>query len=166
MYLLKDKTNQIKIINASEIYNSVFNIDYSQYHPVRTGEISPDKLLNIYEEAKAYSFLSSAERKYLEKELVELWDNNSNLSIYLNGHIKGVSEDYYDKYIIDTIKRLQDENTGYFKVARVIGDIMGNLEQDLGDSYFLYRLKQLIKNKVVDYEGTLEAIRFFSVRMK
>ncbi len=52
------------------------------------------------------------------------------------------------------------------KSARLIGDVLGQLEQYVGDSFLEYRLKKLIEAGIFESVGSLEAMRFYSVRLK
>ena len=90
------------------------------------------------------------------------------LRIWKNGRIQSVPEDYYDQYIIQRAKYLhrKPELNGLMKSARLIGDVLGHLEQYVGDSFVEYRLRMLIDAGVFEWEGSLRAMRFYSVRLK
>ena len=168
LYLLKDKTNKVKIINTTKVHTKLFNRPDIQYVVRSTGEVPPDKLQIIYEEAQKFNPLSQIERKELEEEWLSLAENKETLRIWLNGKIQCVSEGYYDQYIIDRAKMLhqQRETKEFMKLARLIGDVLGNLDQHLGDEFLEYRLKKLIEKGVFEVEGRLDAMRFYSVRLK
>jgi len=44
--------------------------------------------------------------------------------------------------------------------------VIGNLEQHLGDEFLEYRLKKLIEKGIFEVEGTMEAMRFYSIKLK
>lgn len=47
----------------------------------------------------------------------------------------------------------------------LIGEIIGHLNQKIGDEYFEYRLIQLVLNGVFEIEGVPKAMRFYSVKL-
>lgn len=52
------------------------------------------------------------------------------------------------------------------KSARLIGEVIGHLDQYMGDAFFEYRLRKLIEKGVFEMEGNLKAMRYYSVRLK
>jgi len=118
--------------------------------------------------------LSQYERKRLEEEWLILKDAKETLRIWRNEKIKSVREDYYDQYMINMAKKLQlerereqeQEPEDFMKSARLIGEVLGHLDQYVGDSFLEYRLRKLIEKGVFEVEGNLKAMRFYSVRLK
>ncbi|MGG3927137.1 DUF1835 domain-containing protein [Metabacillus fastidiosus] len=49
LYLLREKTNDIILINTAANYKNQFHIPEIEYYPLHTGEIIPEKLRVIYE---------------------------------------------------------------------------------------------------------------------
>ncbi|MFE8695985.1 DUF1835 domain-containing protein [Cytobacillus sp. FJAT-53684] len=172
MHLLRNKITDIKVINTTKIFAEKFNRPDIEYIVLKTGEISPEKLSVIYEESKANVSLSQHERKELEKEWLALADTKETLRIWQNNKIKSVSEDYYDQYMINLAKKLQVERErmkepeAFMKSARLIGEVIGHLDQYMGDEFFEYRLRGLIEKGVFEMEGNLKAMRYYSVRWK
>lgn len=172
LHLLKNKTNDIKVINSTKMYAEKFNQPDIKYISLKTGEIIPEKLQAIYEESKANASLSPQERKQLEKEWLALADTQEALRIWRNGKIESVREDYYDQYMINLAKKLQldrehaKESEVFMKSARLIGEVIGHLDQYMGDEFFEYRLRKLIEKGVFEMEGNLKAMRYYSVRLK
>ncbi|MED3572625.1 DUF1835 domain-containing protein [Cytobacillus praedii] len=172
LHLLKNKTNDIKVINSTKMFTEKFNRPDIEYFAIKTGEIIPEKLQVIYEESKAEASLSQHERKGLEEEWAALADTDETLRIWQNEKIKSVREDYYDQYMINTAKNLQiereraEEPEAYMKSARLIGEVIGHLDQYMGDTFFEYRLRKLIEKGVFEMEGNLKAMRYYSVRLK
>ena len=69
--------------------------------------------------------------------------------------------------IIKRAKNLhgKKKSNKFMKSARVIGEVLGHLDQYVGDSFLEYRLKKLIEKGIFESEGSLEAMRFYSVRL-
>ncbi len=169
LFLLREKTNQIRVINTTKLMDDLFcspgQIKYVVRH---TGEIAPEKFLTFYEEAEKINFLDQKERSQLEAEWLELAESYDNLRIWQGDRVQNVPEDYYDKYIADRAKELHNrqKKKEYIKSARVIGEVLGTIEQHLGDEFIQYRLRELIKQGIFEVEGSVKAMRYYSVRLK
>lgn len=105
LYLLRNKTNEIKVINATKGHAEHFNRPDIQYTVLQTGEMSPEQLQVIYEKGQP-KILSKYERKELEKAWMALADTKETLRIWRSGKIRNVKEDYYDQYMINVAKKL------------------------------------------------------------
>lgn len=170
LHLLKNKINDIKVINSTKMAAEKFNRPDIEYIAIKTGEIIPEKLQVIYEESKSSAAMSKDERKALEDEWIDLAETEETLRIWQNEKIKSVNEDYYDKYMINMAKKLQIERKRvkepeeFMKSARLIGEVIGHLDQYMGDEFFEYRLRKLIEKGVFEMEGNLKAMRYYSIR--
>ena len=165
VHLLKDRPNDIiPIFTTAEHQALKLKVNYTI---IRTGEISPEYLQLIYEQHHG-TYLTDHEREALEKEWLELAESHETLRIWRNGKIHNVSEDYYDMFIIQKAKKLhREQNTkDFMKSARLIGEVLGHLEQSVGDEFLEYRLRKLIEQGIFEVEGSLVAMRFYSVRLK
>ncbi|QED49970.1 DUF1835 domain-containing protein [Cytobacillus dafuensis] len=167
LHLLKDKPNEIKVINTSLAYAEHFNRADIKYTVLHSGEIPPEKLQTIYEHSKQKHSLSNLEREQYEQEWLHLSDNRESLRIWRNGRIQSVCIDYYDQYIINLAKKLQRERESeeFMKSARLIGEALGHLDQYIGDEFLEYRVRKLIENGVFEMEGNLKAMRYYGVKL-
>jgi hypothetical protein len=154
LYLLKGKQNVLYIMNTTHS------------HTLDTGELSPEKMGMMYEHVSAP--LNKEQRIAYEEEWQELSATQEVLRIWENGEIKRVREDYFDEYIIHTAEKLHKEleNHGFMKSARLIGEVLGHVEQYIDDGYFEYRVRYLIMNGVFEIKGVPKAMRFYSVKRK
>lgn len=82
--------------------------------------------------------------------------------------IHSFPEDYYDTFIKSRAKKLhaKQKEKDFMKSARLIGDVLGRLDQYVGDGFLEYRLKKMIAAGVFEAEGSLLAMRFYSVRLR
>ncbi|MFJ7830667.1 DUF1835 domain-containing protein [Peribacillus sp. NPDC097284] len=167
VYLLKEKNLDISLINTTEAYEELFQVKKVKYTPLHTGEIPSEKLQYIYEQGKR-KLCTDHDREDLEKEWQSLSDNQETLRIWRNGRIQSVREDYYDEFIMKKAKNLHDQQkTKDFMIsARLIGEVLGHLDQYVGDSFLECRLKKLVEQGVFETEGHLEGIRFYKIRLK
>ena len=110
--------------------------------------------------------LTDHDREDLEKEWRSLSESKETLRIWRNGRIHAVDEDYHDEFIIKKAKKLHSKQKAmdFMKSARLIGEVLGHLDQYVGDAFIEYRLKKLIEAGVFEVEGSLAAMRFYSVR--
>ncbi|MGY4691014.1 DUF1835 domain-containing protein [Salibacterium sp. K-3] len=169
LYLLKDKNHDVFLMNTTEQYKSQFNIPAADCYPLHTGEIVPEKLRFIYENGRKISSpVSQEQRKELEEEWQELSSTQEVLRVWENNRIQSVDEAYYDDYIINKAKKLHKErkNNEFMKAARLIGEVIGYLDQYIGDVYFEYRVRHLIMHGVFEIKGVPKAMRFYSVKLK
>ena len=168
LYVLKEKTNDIVLININEAYKTHFDqseIDFTLQH---MGQISAKKLKQMYENKENGHVLTQSERKAFEQQWLQLCVGNEILRIWENNEIVSVSESYYDEYIVNTVKNFHEENKhkDFIKSARIIGEVIGHLNQYIGDRFIEYRVIRLIMNGVLDMEGVPTAMRYYSVKIK
>ena len=110
------------------------------------GEIAPGewgKYIASQEEVQP-AFLSACSMKW--KQLQEA---NSPLRVTLNGHLQSVSEDIYDSFILREI----DAQPVEFKMAVVIGSVLGKYQLGIGDVWIAFRIEKLIN------DGLLEVVQ-------
>lgn len=167
LYLLKNTTHNIYAINTADGFDKLFhkpNIDYTVGH---TGEIAPEKLLAIRGIYKEVSPLTKEERQALENEWETLREEHTVLRIWENNRVVSVSEDYIDNFIIQCARSLETDGfpDQFYKSARLVGEVLGHFEQYVGDSFIEYRLKTLIQKGVFQMKGSLQSMRFYSIRL-
>ncbi|WP_066095135.1 DUF1835 domain-containing protein [Neobacillus novalis] len=165
--LLKGKNNDITVINTTKSYGELFNTGRRQYTVLHSGEINPDKLQIIYDQGEG-RVLTDHDKEDYGNEWIFLTENRETLRIWRNGRIVSVPEDYYDPFIIQKAKNLhrRQETKDFMKSARLIGEVLGHLDQYVGDEFLEYRLRKLIEKGVFDVEGSLIAMRYYSVKLR
>ncbi|MEK4425258.1 DUF1835 domain-containing protein [Solibacillus sp. FSL K6-1523] len=166
--LLKEKTNDIIIINVNEAYKAYFDRPEIDFTPRSTGEISHEQIKQIYEKEKNRNVLTQAERKTLEQQWKQLCEKKEVLRIWQDHKIMNVPETFYDEYIIQTVKKSHSErkNNDFIKSARIIGEVIGHLDQYVGDGFIEYRVRRLIVDGIFDMEGVPRAMRYYSIKMR
>lgn len=167
VYLLKDKNIDITVINTSKEYEKRFPVKKVKYTLLHSGEMIPEKFQHLYEHGTG-NLLTDHDRISLKKEWLNLAETRETLRIWQNGRIFGVSEDYFDEFITGKVKKLHGtgKERAFIKSARVIGEVIGHLDQYVGDSFLEYRVRKLIEAGVFESKGRLEAMRFYSIRLK
>lgn len=158
---LKDKKN-IRIINTSEASRIILKQDYA----IRgTGELSPESLSAVLRNCVDSPYLTIESRVNFENEWDRLSNSTEFLRVWKESNVHSVQEDYFDQFIIECAKSVGADRE-FLKAPRVIGEALGLVEQLVGDTFLEYRLKQLIKQEVFEYVGSLEEMRFYSVKLK
>ncbi|WP_229521929.1 DUF1835 domain-containing protein [Paenibacillus monticola] len=168
VYLLRNRRNGLFVFNAGEVCNRRFNhsnrsIDYSH-----TGEIPHEKLQVIFGEIEEGGPIAYETRHILEREWLALAQHHDVLRIWNGEQILNVDENYFDSYLLETVEKLHNErsNQDFIKAARIIGEALGYCDQYIGDSYFEYRLRNLIYKGELEIKGVPRAMRYYSVRRK
>lgn len=82
--------------------------------------------------------------------------------------VREVPADHFDPYLLETLDRAASaaDADGFVKAARVVGEAVGYGDQDIGDEYFEYRLRELIYAGVLEIRGVPAGLRYYSVRRK
>ncbi|KAB2441352.1 DUF1835 domain-containing protein [Bacillus luti] len=158
---LKGKKN-IRIINTSEASKIILKQDYA----IRgTGELSPESLSAVLRNCVDTPYLTIESRVNFENEWDRLSNSTEFLRVWKESNVHSVQEDYFDQFIMECAKSVGADRE-FLKAPRVIGEALGLVEQLVGDTFLEYRLKQLIKQEVFEFEGSLDEMRFYSVKLR
>lgn len=161
MEQLQDKKN-IRVINTSEASKEIFKKEYA----IRgTGELSPDSLALLQKSFAEFPYVTEEKRMEYEYEWDKLSNSTEFLRVWKENEVHSVQEDYFDQFMIECAKSVGADRE-FLKAPRVIGEALGLVEQSVGDTFLEYRLKKLIKKEVFEFEGSLNEMRFYSVKLK
>jgi Protein of unknown function/Domain of unknown function (DUF1835) len=165
--LLANRKNEILIVNSNESYNKFCKPPDIYYVSLHTGGLSPENLITILEKTKDDKPLSTELYKQLVNEWNELRSSKEVLRVWENSQIKNVEEGYLDSFMIELASELHEKpvNQNFMKAARLVGEVIGRYEQYIGDTFIEYRLRHLIKKGVFEYQGTLNGLRNYSIRL-
>lgn len=167
LFLLKKRKNDFSLINTTKVFREFYRKKEVKYTALHSGEIPPEKLHLIYEQGHAQA-LTESDREELEKVWLVLSNHQDQLRLWRNRKIQHVQEDYFDSFIINKAKKLhsKQESKDFMKSARLIGEVFGHLDQYVGDEFLEYRLRKLIEKGIFEVQGSLKAMRYYSVRLK
>ncbi|QIW22119.1 DUF1835 domain-containing protein [Bacillus thuringiensis] len=161
MAQLKDKKN-IRVINTSEASKEILKQEYD----IRgTGELAPESLALIQKSFVELLYISVEKRMKFEHEWDSLSKSTKFLRVWTDNEVHSVQEDYFDQFIIECAKSVGADQE-FLKAPRVIGEALGLVNQLVGDTFLEYRLKELIKLEVFEFEGSLDEMRFYSVKLR
>ncbi|WIV21295.1 DUF3658 domain-containing protein [Paenibacillus polygoni] len=167
-YLLKEYKNEIMEINAVAICERKYNIPEQSPYYRHTGEIVPEKLVEVFHVLERIYPLTTEQRNKHEQEWLVYAESKQVLRFWNDGEVDTVEENVLDEYLLHTVSKLQNRSNadGFIKAARVVGEAMGYLEQYIGDAFFEYRLRSLINESKLEVSGIPSAMRYYSVRIK
>ncbi|MEH7524056.1 DUF1835 domain-containing protein [Bacillus sp. JJ1503] len=169
LYLLQNKVNEVFELNTFKAFHELYTypmLEEEQY-PRTSGELAPEKLLQFYEQfelrpmncAKRHALLDEGRNLLLSESLLRTWENEELWH-------SDVERD--DDSIIQCAKKLHKEQGkhDYMKAARLIGEVIGHMQQYTGDQWIEYRLRDLIAKEIFAYRGDLSAMRLYEVKLK
>ncbi|WP_081825412.1 DUF1835 domain-containing protein [Bacillus sp. UNC41MFS5] len=168
LFLLRERTNPITIFNTTKLYSELFKAKAKKYTPLHSGEIPSEELRAIFKYGQENQIcLTEVERNQFENQWLSLSKHDGTLRLWENGEIKNVSEDYFDEFIIEMAQKVQGKRKKkvFIPALRIIGEVYGRIEQYVGDDFLEYRLRKLIEKGIFEYEGTLEAMRSYRVKL-
>lgn len=161
MAQLKDKKN-IRVMNTSEASKEILKQGYD----IRgTGELAPESLALIQKSFVELPYLTVEKRMQFEHEWDSLSKSTEFLRVWTDNEVHSVQEDYFDQFIIECAKSVGADQE-FLKAPIVIGEALGLVEQLVGDTFLEYRLKELIKQEVFEFVGSLDEMRFYSVKLR
>lgn len=167
LYLLKEKENNVFLINTTIAFQELFNTSEFQYFYFHTGAVEPKKLNTIYQNTQTKP-VSIQERIQFEEEWITLSETEGLVRVWEDTKIKAVSEDYFDELIVTSAQRLhaKQREKDFIKSGRLIGEVYGHIDNNVGDAYLEYRLRNLIYNGVFEIKGIPKGMRYYSVKLR
>ncbi len=165
IYLLKDKANDIFLINSTMAFKELYEAERDEYF-YHTGGIEPEKINSIAENRRLL-LLSAETRRTYEEEWIALAETKEVLRIWEKGQLKSVHDHYFDPIIIEYARKLhaEQEKHDFILSAGLIGEVLGHLDQPIGDAFLEDRLRTLIYKGVFEIKGIPKGIRYYSVKL-
>lgn len=168
LHILRNKRNTIRVYDACAICEELYNRPGASIEYRHSGEIPPDKLREALMRIDNSCKLSAADIARLSKEWLAISEQGGILRIWQNDAVLEVPADYFDQYLLEKLDKLRPPTgvNDFLKSARLIGEAIGYCEQDIGYSFFEYRLRELIYEGVLEIKGVPAGMRFYSIRRK
>ncbi|WP_164553336.1 DUF1835 domain-containing protein [Brevibacillus marinus] len=163
LYLLRESGNRVVLANATQAYRQ----RYTRRASLHLGEIMHAQMIRLFQDGQLFQPLSDEDRVKLERQWLTLAASQDVLRIWQDGEIKSVSADYFDACLVQAAQMIhaEQETIEFIKAARLVGEVMGNVQQYVGDQFLEYRLRQLIQDGVFLMEGSLASMRTYSVKL-
>ncbi|MFS3916207.1 DUF1835 domain-containing protein [Bacillus australimaris] len=167
VYLLKEKSIELSVINITTAFDQLFNTNTRRMILRHSGEIASEKFKILYESKEHIHTVSTEERERLQNEWLSFAKENHTLRIWKKGQTISVQEDEFDAYLVKMAKRLHQSapEEEYIVTPRLIGEVIGHLDQYIGDDFIEYRLKTLIDQGIFDMIGRRTSMRYYSIKL-
>ncbi|KPN12680.1 hypothetical protein AKG37_15130 [Bacillus australimaris] len=167
IYLLKEKSIELSVINITTAFDQLFNTNTRRMILRHSGEIASEKFKILYESKEHIHPVTKEERERLQNEWLSLAKENHMLRIWQKGQVISVPEDEFDAYLVKMTKRLHQSapEEEYIVTPRLIGEVIGHLDQYFGDDFIEYRLKTLIDQGMFDMKGKRTSMRYYSIKL-
>ena len=168
--MLKDRPNTVSILDTFTAFHESYTYPQheGEHFPRTSGEANAEQLLHFYVQSK-WRPLQKEERQALcEEGLQMLADEDKVIRTWVHQRLlHNTDESRDDDFIIESANRLYQEvgKVEYWKAARLIGEVLGHMEQYTGDDWIEYRLRHLIEQGVFSYKGNLKAMRYYEVKL-
>ncbi|WP_057776153.1 DUF1835 domain-containing protein [Cytobacillus dafuensis] len=167
LYLLREKTNEIFLMNSIELYVRYSATEEEQ--PIfHTGQMASKNLRLLFENNKENKPLSDKKRIQFHKEWEKLSQTKEVLRLWIDDEIKGVPKHHYDPLIIETIGKLHHKQgtKDFIKTGSVIGEILTQMDSYINYSFLEYRIRHLIYSGVLELKGIPKSMRHYSVKLR
>ena len=166
-YLLGDKTNDVYILNTTLGFHELYDTDGVEYVIRHSGEMNSTQFRTIFEEQLGKP-LTMEERKQYVNERMTLSDSKKVLRIWESSKVKEVEENYFDSFIVHSLRNLHNEQNkiDFMKAAKLIGEVYGQLDEHLSDTFIEYRIRELIDQGNFEIKGTPKNMRSYSVKLR
>ncbi|NRD76873.1 DUF1835 domain-containing protein [Bacillus sp. BRMEA1] len=160
LHLLKDKTNDVILLNVTEISNELGACQVSELHP--------EQLKLLFEKGKAAKLLSNDERVHLQNDWEALAQTTSLLRVWRNGRIEEVEESYYDPHILRAIDQIhrKEGKKDFIRAGKVILEVKYSVDEPVFDVFLEYRLRYLIYTGVLELKGIPKSMRHYFVKVQ
>lgn len=168
IYLLKDKTNELFLINSTDLYEKHIATKDDQLPIFNTSQIESQDIKLLFEVNKTDNPLSDKERIQLQMEWEALAQTKAFLRIWSNGEIRGVPEYHFDEEILHIIEKLhqQQGNKDFIKVGRVIEELFTQMDEFVSIFFLEYRIRHLIYNGFLELKGIPKSLWNYSIRKR
>ncbi len=168
LYLLRDKSNDIYLMNSTELYEKYITPKVKGQQIVHTGHIEPNDLRCLFEKNSKNQPLSEQERIHLKREWISLSQTKEVLRLWMNHKIIGVNENHYDPLVINTIEMLhsKQEKKDFIKAGRVIGEVLSGTNELINAFFIEYRIRHLIYSGFLELKGIPKSMRHYSVKLR
>lgn len=165
--LLREKTNNIYLLNTTELYKKYCNNQEEQCI-LHTSQIDPDCVSKIFSLEKDPKPLSEKQLAQFHDEWEMLSQMKEVLRLWRNGEIIGAPEHHYDPLIVETIEMLHSKQgtKDFIKVAIVIGEILTHIDEIIDINFLEFRIRHLIYSGVFGLKGVPRSMRHYSVKLR
>lgn len=167
--MLEKKPNDIYVLDTFQLFHELHIFPHlaEDNYPRSSGEVSVENVLHIYEQYQGRPLKKSVQQTLSKEGLKMLMDDYCIHTWEYNELWSHHNENVDDDWIIACAKRLHEdqEEAPYLMAARLIGEVLGHMEQYREAEWIEYRLRQLIQQGVFSYRGELKGMLHYQVKL-
>ena len=154
LYLLRDRTNEIFLINTHEVSSSKNKV------------LEPEDVHLLFN--SGLKLITHQERQIFLKEWETLAETKEVLRLSVNGEIIGVPEDYYDSLIIQTIKKLHNDQLTkeYIQTGTVLMELLTQMDEQVNIFFLEYRIRHLVYSGVLALKGIPKSMSHYRIKLR
>lgn len=167
LYLLRDKANEIFLVNSTELYKKSNAAEEGQ--PIfHTGQMESEIVRTFSEKNKEIKPLSDIMRTQFHREWEKLAQTKDVLRVWKDNEIQGVPEHHYDPLILETLKKLHDEqgSKDFIKTGSLLGEIVERTDTHIDIFFLEHRIRYLVYSGALELKGIPKSMRHYSVRFR
>ncbi|SMF86003.1 uncharacterized protein SAMN05661091_3244 [Paenibacillus uliginis N3/975] len=150
------RETHVSVIHTTDALSSE-TVQYSH-----TGEIVHSKLALLLGSEQVLTLQAKDD---LAQDWFRLTKEQGTLRVLKDKKLQTVPESYFDRNILEAALELGALDGTFKKSARIIGQVIGYSEQRVSDSFIEYRVRELIHDGLLDYEGELTGMRYYSISL-
>ncbi|WP_051428417.1 DUF1835 domain-containing protein [Bacillus sp. J33] len=168
LFLLRGKTNDVFLMNSTELYERYIMPKVRGQKISHTGHIESKELRLLFEKGRKNPPISEQERMQLQVEWNSLAQTKEVLRLWMKDEIKGVKENHFDPLIINTIEMLhrKQEKKDFIKAGMVIGEVLSGTNELINAFFLEYRIRHLIYSGFLELKGIPKSMRHYSVKLR
>ncbi|MGO4791196.1 DUF3658 domain-containing protein [Paenibacillus sp. 2KB_20] len=151
----------VRLVNATSIHRQ--QNPNSWYRG--TFEMASEKLQIVMDTSEEHVPLSPQDQAGYRADWQRLVSDDGFLRVLQGEELRTVPESYYDADILQAAYRLEARHGFFKKSARIIGEVIGMGELTVSDSFIEYRVRHLIQEGALTYNGELTAMRNYSISL-
>lgn len=163
-FLLAGKQVDLYMVNTQQAMNEYLKSHEFQQTIRHTGECNGKQLAHFYRQSTVA--ITKEMRAVYVRDAKRLLSSTSLLRSWSKNEIIEDEETREDAFILDCVKNslAQSPENEYVSAVRIIGEVLGLSEQSLSDVWIDYRIRSLIQNGQLAYQGELQSMLSYKVK--
>ena len=166
LYLLRDKTNEVFLINVTEL-NAKYCPPGNQ--PIsHTSQIESKDLRRLLEKNTEKKPLTIQQRLRLQDEWKTLSQTKEVLRLWMNDEVTAVPENHFDPLILKTIEKLHNEQgtKDFIQTGTVLLELLSQVDGFTNIFFLEYRIRHLIYSGVLALKGIPKSMRHYRIKLR
>lgn len=167
LYILRDKTNDIFLINSTELYERSNAIEEKQsiFH---TSQMDSEMIRQFFANNKEHELLADEKRIQFQREWEKLSQTKEVLRLWRDDEMKGLPKQHYDPFIIETLEKMHHDQgmKDFIQAGSVIGEVFTKMNSYINYYFLEFRVRHLIYSGVLELKGIPRSEWHYSVKLR